>query len=164
MSNEMFDFNKFLNTVNQMAVTAQTTSEQMGIVTTMVKDHEIRIRNNENDYSGLRNDFETYKTQQSEKEFISPDKVQNIRQVMTNRVADLLKSHNISHDYWQPFMRKAWTDAKSKANVVGKAGVYTKEMHYEDAINYIGRWIPEGYGVEGYVEHLNIVRKQPSAK
>ena len=158
------DYSSFLDgilkTVNQTAATTAANAQQLGVVITQVQTLEVGQRELEQKHDALATSFEDYKKAQKEKEYIEPEQSQELDQLITNRVNDLLNANGISiSKYFGKFKSKAWQDGKKHSFVVGKAGVYTKRMFFEDVKEYYGTWTPHGYGVEGYVNHLNILKE-----
>lgn len=148
-----------MEVVKQTAFNTQSISDQMGIVATTLKNHDIAIRELREDRKADREDFENYKLIQKEKEFAEPARVQELADAVKNRVSDICNEFGC-YDMYGSFSRKAWIDAKKFANVVGKGGVYTRQMHVDEAIEYIGTWKPHGYGIQGYIDHLKLVAKR----
>lgn len=146
--------------LNQTAFLLKTNSEQLGMLSTTIKRHEVLIQETAEGLSDLGRKFEDYKEAQKEKEYIEPEQVQEIADTLYNRVSGVLEQKNIDHKYFGRFASKAWSDAKRHSYLVGKGGVYTKKMHFEDVKAYIGTWTPYGYGVDGYVQHLNSIAEK----
>lgn len=164
MSNELDQINSI---VQQTAFTVKAISEQMGIVESKVKNHENRITTLEERTESQYKEFVNFKEIVKENEYIEPEKVEKLKVAMGNRVVDLLSPLDLSKsefgEYYGKFMSKFWWDCKKHSYAVGKAGVYTKQKHYKLLMEYIGEWIPEGYGsAEGYIAHLR-VKKQKTA-
>ena len=140
----------------QMIMTTAANAKQLGLVIPQVKELELGQRELRQDHNTLKGEFEDYKKAQKEKEYIPPEQVQELDELLTNRVSELLNSRGLSHKkYFGKFKRKAWSDGKRHSYVVGKAGVYTKSMFFNDVKEYYGSWTPHGYGVDGYVNYLN---------
>ena len=152
--NEM-NFDEIRKLFEQAALTTTETSRQMGIISTQLSKHEERIRGAETDIGDIRMDFDAYKKSQTEREYIDPADKEGLRITLENRVRSILEEYGIDDRYFGRFMRKGWSDGKKKANIVGTGGVYTKKMHLEMALNYLGTWVPEGFGVEGYKKYLD---------
>lgn len=133
-------------------------SKQMGINTSAIKRHEVEITGLKEDFSSFKEIYEQDKEIAKQNEYISPAERQELADALTNRVTDICKSHDCFNLFGE-FKRKGWADSKKYANVVGTGGVYTKKLHFRDAIDYIGTWQPHGYGVTGYIEHLKNRKK-----
>lgn len=145
--------------VRQTAFNLNAVSEQMGLVNAKLKAHEGRLASLEDKTSLVASDLGNFKEYVKENEYIEPEKVDKLRIAMGNRVVDLLSDMNLSKsefgEYYGKFMSKFWWDCKKHSYAVGKAGVYTKNRHYEDLMKYIGEWQPEGHGsAVGYIDHL----------
>lgn len=153
--------------VKQTAFNLNAVSEQMGLVNAKLKAHEGRLASLENKTSLVASDLGNFKEYVKENEYIEPEKVDKLKIAMGNRVVDLLSGLNLSKsefgEYYGKFMSKFWWDCKKHSYAVGKAGVYTKNRHYEDLMKYIGEWQPEGYGsAVGYINHLKVKKRRES--
>lgn len=155
MGESEINFDEIKRLFEQAALTTTETSKQMGIMSTRISDHEIRIRAAEAGIGTIKDDFDLYKKSQTEREYIDPADKEGLRITLENRVRSILEDYGIDGRYFGRFMRKGWSDGKKKANIVGAGGVYTKKMHLEMALNYLGTWVPEGFGVEGYKKYLD---------
>ena len=168
-NNDNFDYSDIdfveLSKQNTLAIAGLT--DNLSWVVPSIKENNIKIKTIENDISTLKNDLDTYKQLQALKEYIEPEEKENLNDVMNNRVIDLLNDHSFEPStynyFFGNFKKKFWRDIKKEANVCGCAGVYTKKMHYSYAIEYAGTWTPRGYGVDGYIEHLNLLRRRRTA-
>lgn len=164
MSNDLQQINDI---VQQTAFNIRAISEQMGIVESKVKNHETRLTSLEEKTDREYNEFINFKKYVKENEYIEPEKVEKLKTAMGNRVVDLLSPLHLSQsafgEFYGKFMSKFWWDCKKHSYAVGKAGVYTKERHFNDLMEYVGEWIPEGYGsAKGYIDHLE-AKKQRNA-
>lgn len=152
MSNNFEEMNELMN---KTVFSVSSMSEQLGLVIASAKRHDAEIHELKDRQTELSEAFSDYKKSQADREYISPAEVQELREAITNRVNDIFATVDIPMKYFKNFMRKAWIDAKRHGYVIGAAGVYTQKCHFNDAIDYIGTWIPAGYGIPGYVEHLD---------
>ena len=145
--------NEIMEITKQTAFNLQAVSEQMGMITSTVKQQGLTIREHTNDIRNLRYDFEKSEEKRRQNEYCEPAEQQKIYEAVHNRVTDICKEYGC-YDYYGAFCKKAWFDGKKHSYVLGKAGVYTKKMYVKDVINYYGTWIPEGYGIDGYINRL----------
>ena len=158
-------FDRINMVLDKTAMTTAANSEQLGLVIMKVKDIEAAQRELKEKHNTLVNHFGDYIEKQKQKEYIAPDEYQELDQLLTNRVNDLLRTYGINHNkYFGKFKSQAWRDGKRYSHVVGKGGVYTKHMYFEDVKEYYGSWTPHGYGVQGYVNHLNALEEIKTGK
>lgn len=137
----------------------KTLSEQMGLVVSSVKQHEIEIR----DINAWKDSFvEEYKMDQKRSknnEYIEPHQAEELDQALSARVASILNDNGIDVDlYFGRFKSKGWADAKRHSKCVGKKGIYTKKMYFVDVKEYIDSWTPYKHGVIGYKNHLDKIK------
>ena len=156
--NNTNDMNNLMELSKQTALNISSISDQMGIVTTKVKQLSIESRENREGLKALRQDFEDEKERNRLNEYIDPSQVQELDEALKNRVSDICNDHNC-FDLFGKLKRKGWNDAKKYSNVVGKAGVYTKRIHFESAVEYLATWSPHGWGILGYIKHLRGLEK-----
>ena len=150
--------------LQQAALLAKVNGEQLGVITTQLKDHEVRIRETKEELHSFKEEQNALWEKQKENEQIDASQRNELRICIENRVADLFRQNNFSEEdfkkYFGKFMNKAWRDVKRYSYVLGDAGVYTKLKYFNDVKEYIGTWTPHGYGVMGYKEHLDSLKTQ----
>lgn len=158
MNNSDLDY---MELAKQNTLSIAGITETINWVVPKVKELAKDTKTTKENMDKMRDDFETYKETQRQKEHIEPYEADELASVMKNRVNFLLRDYRSDpskyNKYYGKFMRKFWIDIKKEANVVGHSGIYTKKMHYEGAIEYAGTWIPRGYGVAGYIQHLDVL-------
>ena len=154
------DLSQVIELSKQTALNLSGVAKQMGIITTKIKEQDIEIREIKNDFESFKEEQKSEWMKQKEKEYIEPDEQQELDQCITNRIVDLFKENGFSDDdfkkYFGWFKKKAWADGKRYSHVVGKSGVYTRKMYFNEVKEYYGTWTPHGYGVIGYRDHLNV--------
>lgn len=149
--------------LNQAALIAKMNGEQIGVLSTQVKDHELRIRDAEKSIGDIKTEMETEREKMKQRERIEADEVNELNICMDNRIANLFHENDFSDDdfkkYFGKFKSKMWKDLKKQSFVRGHAGVDTKRMYFNDVKEYCGTWTPHGYGTTGYIEHLDSLKK-----
>lgn len=146
--------------VSNTAVSTKEIASMLGVASSKLKQLELDRRRDSEKLDSLASEFEAYKELQKQKEYIDPADVFALRQTIENRVTDILKQNNINFKYYGKYMSKCWRDVKKFAHVLGRGGVYTRKMYFNDAIEYIGTWVPHGYGVMGYKNHLDVLAEE----
>ena len=152
------DWEGLFKSLQLTAMNQKNVSEQMGILTEgykELKEEQLSVRST---LGSISNEIELLKSEQ----FVKPYQQSQYEPAIKNRVADLLRSVGRidDKDVWSGFMKKCWSDCKTKSVMVGNRGVYTEKGNHEKLLNYIGQWNPEGYGgAIGYVNHLDGLRK-----
>lgn len=167
MSEQMYDFQKFLEQMAEMQkqtqLTIQVNSEQLGTIATKVKENSIKIRETAESFESFKDDQETRWKRMAEKERIEEEEAGEIDDCITNRISVIAEEHKWSDEdymrYFGGFKKQAWIDGKKHSYVVGKKGISTKKCFFEDVKNYYASWTPYGWGVKGYMSHLDKVRE-----
>lgn len=152
--NEVMDTAKIEQLFGESARQLNEASTALGTLTARVTNLGVEHKKLADRENAHYQEFCDFREEQKENEYVSPAERQEIADAVQNRVTDILFSKG-RMDIYGAFVRKAWSDAKRYGNVVGKGGVYTKRKHYKSAVEYIGTWIPYGYGIGGYIEHLD---------
>ena len=151
---EILDWEGLFNTLKLTALNQKTMNEQMGLLAEGFKEVK-------RETTSLRVDISTVKERMDiieGEQFVRPYQQAQYEPAIKSRVADLLRGVGRidDKDLWQKFMRKCWSDCKTKSVMVGKRGVYTEKCNHARVLEYIGEWTPEGYGgVAGYINHLD---------
>lgn len=151
---EILDWEGLFNTLKLTALNQKTINEQMGLLAEGFKEVK-------RETTSLRVDMSTVKERMDiieGEQFVRPYQQAQYEPAIKSRVADLLRGVGRidDSDLWQKFMRKCWSDCKTKSVMVGKRGVYTEKCNHAKVLEYIGEWTPEGYGgVAGYINHLD---------
>lgn len=150
-----------LQIVEQTAMNVNGLSKQMGILLTRVEDHDKRLLQLEEKTTSTQTDLNNFKDYVKDNEYLEPHKLNAVRKAMGNRIVTLLNPLGLSEtqfgEFYGKFMSKFWVDCKKHSYAVGRSGVYTKEKYYEPLMEYIGSWIPEGWGsASGYIDHLEV--------
>lgn len=160
MSNEIdISINQLYELQKQTTFSLNTIAEQFGSLVSTVKNLQIDQRTTKAEIAGIKDDFNLFKEQIKQNEYISPLERENLATTMRTRVGNIFRMLQLSEveykRYFPPFMRKFWNDIKADACVAGTGGVYTKKMHYPGAIEYAGTWTPKKYGASGYIQYLS---------
>ena len=147
-----------MEVLEETVKTLKSQNDHLLILSEMVRKNAIAIRKLDDGYETLKKDIRFI----ADNEYVSPAERQKIADAVKNRVTDILRIKNFTPRqykyYYRQFAKKIWIDAKRDSMAVGRGGVYTKHRHYKEVINYIGVWEPEGYGIDGYFEHLRMIR------
>lgn len=147
------------NAFGQTAIQLGSIADSLGVMSTAIKKHDNAIRTLGEQQKATDQKIDDLTSYIKETEYIEPFEVRELHNAIKSRVADLLGSINrIDEKYlWACVMRKCWGDCKKYSMMAGNAGVYTKRRHYNEVLNYIGGWEPEGYGgLTGYINHLDL--------
>ena len=145
------------NALGQLALREATTKEQMGVLVEDMKSERIARLALDSRESSHYEEFLQYQEKQRQKERVDEAAAKEYGIAISNRITDLLSERN-RFDLFGSFSKKCWIDAKKHSYMVGKHGMYTKQMYHTDVINYIGTWEPYGWGVDGYIEHLDSMK------
>lgn len=159
MSNTSITFEQMQGIVNQTAMNVSVMSDNLGIITHTVKNVVNDVKSIKEEIGTLRNDFEAQKQLTKDRERVDQDEVDGITNTIDNRVTDILKQCN-RYDLYGSFCSKCRHDARKHSYYRGRAGWGTKKMYLPELIEYIGAWTPEGWGIVGYINHLDVLRKQ----
>lgn len=159
MANELMTKEEIQNAVGRNSLHIGNLADAVGILKNEVKSVNRSLLEVKEAEVSHYQEFLDYKEVQKDREYIEPADTQELKETVHNRIGDLLKQASISEkDFGRlfgAFARKCWIDCKKYANVLGTAGVYTKRKDFESAKEYIGTWTPHGYGVKGYIDHLD---------
>lgn len=156
---QTFSAQQLQNALGQLAVKTGSIVDAIGVIEVNVKGHETAIRTLGEQQKATDQKIDDLTNYIKETEYIEPFEVRELHNAIKSRVADLLGSINRIEDkyLWACMMRKCWGDCKKYSMMAGNAGVYTKRRHYNEVLNYIGGWEPEGYGgLTGYINHLDL--------
>lgn len=155
----VLDWDGLFKSLQLTALNQKNVTEQMGILTNgfrELKSDNIAMK------SEINKTNERLDTLEKE-QFVRPYQQAQYDPAIKGRVADLLKDAGRIDDkeIWKCFMRKCWSDCKNKSVMVGNRGVYTEKANHDRVLQYIGNWIPEGYGgAVGYINHLDAKEKK----
>lgn len=159
MANELMTKEEIQNVLGELAIRETSVSKAVGVIQSQVERHEKTLMSIKEEQDAHYQEFIDYKEVQKDREYIEPADTQELREAVHNRIGDLLKWASVSEkDFGRlfgAFARKCWADCKKYANVIGTSGVYTKRKDFQNAKEYIGTWTPHGYGVKGYIDHLD---------
>ena len=163
MSNEAFDFQKFFEQMAEMQKQTQLTvrenSEQLGTIGTKVKENSIKIRETSESLNSFKEEQEIKWKRMSEKERIEEEEAGEIDTCITNRISVIAEENRWSDEdyanYFGGFKKQAWIDGKKHSYVVGKKGISTKKCFFNDVKEFYAGWTPYGWGVKGYMNHLD---------
>lgn len=156
-TNGLLDWEGLYKMLQLSALNQKNTDKQMGILVEGYKEVKGETVTLRSDFTKLSERMDLIESEQ----FVRPHQQAQYEPAIKNRVADLLRDAGYIDDkeMWQKFMRKCWSDCKTKSVMVGKRGVYTEKCNHSMVLEYIGNWTPEGYGgAIGYINH--ITRKQ----
>ena len=158
MSNE-YDFTEVANVVKQTAFNVAGMNEQMGLMKSAIDNLKIGHARLEDKVISNEDEFGRFKESLRQRERVEAEEVQEYDDAIRNRIGDMLGQRN-RMDLYGAFARKCWIDSKRHSYMRGKSGVDTKRMYHNDVLNYIGTWEPYGYGVDGYIHHIDESRVQ----
>lgn len=151
--NELMTTQEVQNALGQLALKHSAVLDAIGVVQNSVKEHEREILSVKETVGALRDDFEAEKQIRKNRERIDAGEVNNLTRVICHRCEDLLRKED-RLDLLGKFTSKCRHDCKINSYYYGKSGVDTLRMYYNELIEYIGAWTPEGWGVVGYINHL----------
>lgn len=152
---ELMTAEQIQNAVGRTALQIGTIADTLGVVTDTIKRHEESIHVFEKKFENV----ESFMAEQKDKEIIDAHDVANISKCIKNRCIDILKPHD-RLDIVGKFMKKCRVDLGDNTHYIGKSGVYTQRIYYQQVLDYIGCWMPEGWGIAGYINHLDELKKQ----
>ena len=166
----MSDNNELMDIVKQTAFNIASVSEQMGILSSNVKDLK-------RDVIGIKQDIDDYKTKtdlrmQSYEDSVrvSRTQAQNIRNSIHARAAELLgivykdgvitdKVGLYNDKYYRSgFISRCYVDARKQSRL-GTPYTETLKRDYEEVLKFINEWDPPT-GKEGYKAYLDARRKK----
>lgn len=147
------------NAFGQTAIQLGSIADSLGVMSTAIKKHDNEIRTLGEQQKATDQKIDDLTNYIKETEYVNPPETREFDNSITSRVTDLLRSINRIDDkyLWGCMKRKCWSDCKRYSMMVGTGGVYTQHRHYNEVLNYIGGWEPEGYGgLTGYINHLDL--------
>ena len=120
---------------------------------------DLEIRTIKEDHDGLSKRVDDLVKEKRENDRIEESDSEEFKKVIINRVADILRSYD-RFDLFGSFCRKCWIDAKRYSGMVGYRGLFTKRKDYNRVMDFLGTWIPAGYGgIVGYITHLDMLKE-----
>lgn len=164
MSTELTGMNEIMEALKLSAMTSQRVSEQMGLLTTKVNQHEEKIQALEDKQAYYENNLRITRSQGK-----------NLKRTVIGRVNTLLgirfEGGKVADDcietdqkYRGGFISRCYTDAK-RAGVMAECYWETPRSDYDKCIEYIEAWIPQvDGGTAKYKEYLDIRREEREAK
>lgn len=164
MSTELTGMNEVMEALKLSAMTSQRVSEQMGLLTTKVNQHEEKIQALEDKQAYYENNLRITRSQGK-----------NLKRTVIGRVNTLLgirfEGGKVADDcietdqkYRGGFISRCYTDAK-RAGVMAECYWETPRADYDKCIEYIEAWIPQvDGGTAKYKEYLDIRREEREAK
>lgn len=164
MSTELTGMNEVMEALKLSAMTSQRVSEQMGLLTTKVNQHEEKIQALEDKQAYYENNLRITRSQGK-----------NLKRTVIGRVNTLLgirfEGGKVADDcietdqkYRGGFISRCYTDAK-RAGVMAECYWETPRSDYDKCIEYIEAWIPQvDGGTAKYKEYLDIRREEREAK
>lgn len=164
MSTELTGMNEVMEALKLSAMTSQRVSEQMGLLTTKVNQHEEKIQALEDKQAYYENNLRITRSQGK-----------NLKRTVIGRVNTLLgirfDGGKVADDcietdqkYRGGFISRCYTDAK-RAGVMAECYWETPRSDYDKCIEYIEAWVPQvDGGTAKYKEYLDIRREEREAK
>lgn len=147
------------NAFGQTAIQLGSIADSLGVMSTAIKKHETEIVTLNEKLDALREDHEREKQLRKDMQKIDEEEVNNITIAIKNRITDLLKKHD-RFDLFGRFCAQCRNDARKYSYYRGIGGRATKYMYYPELLDYIGGWIPEQWGVVGYINHLDELKER----
>lgn len=153
------DLTQLLQITQNTAMNVSAHSEQMGLLTRNVTSNTQRIVA-----------LEDWKEHEENTKTVTRQQRRRISKACKDRVGFLLhirydsdgkimpESRFIQERYYQSFISKLYSDARKQS----KLGVSTDEtlrIDFDDVIEYIDAWTPEGYGVDGWKIEADLRRR-----
>ena len=159
MSNEVMTVEQLQNALGRLVLSSNAVAESVGVIQNTLIEHSRQILGVKEDISSIREDFEAEKARNRDRERIEADEVNHISEAIKSRVVDLLSEID-RLDLYGKVAAKCRCDAKRHSYYRGINAVDTKLIYYAELLEYIGKWIPEGYGgISGYVSHLDSIKR-----
>lgn len=164
MTTELTGMNEVMEALKLSAMTSQRVSEQMGLLTTKVNQHEEKIQALEDRQHYYEDNLRITRSQGK-----------NIKKAVIGRVNDLLgiefeggkvaeECIAIDQKYRGGFISRCYTDAK-RDGVMSECYWETPRSDYDRCIEYIEAWIPQvDGGTTAYKKYLDIRREERDAK
>lgn len=164
MSTELTGMNEIMEALKLSAMTSQRVSEQMGLLTTKVNQHEEKIQALEDKQAYYENSLRITRSQGK-----------NIKRTVIGRVNTLLgirfEGGKVADDcietdqkYRGGFISRCYTDAK-RAGVMAECYWETSRSDYDKCIEYIEAWVPQvDGGTVKYKEYLDIRREERATR
>ena len=158
--NDMTTNSEALETMRLAAMSIKGLSEQMGLVSSKLNEHERRLEETESAIKTIRDN-----------ERINRSQGKQIKRAVIGRVNDLLKIRfeggrvaddcvDIDRKYRGGFIARCYTDAK-RAGLMAECYWETARADYDKCIEYIESWVPEvDGGTAKYKEYLDIRREE----
>lgn len=160
MNNEVMTLEQLQNALGTFVLKSNALADGIGVMQNTLKQHEKGIMQINEEIASIRDDFEAEKERTRNRERIEADEVNHITEAIKSRVTDLLSKLD-RFDKFGALTAKCRCDAKRHSYYRGINAVDTKVMYYNDLLEYIGKWTPEGYGgVSGYINHLDAKEKK----
>lgn len=161
----MSEATELMDVVKQTAFNVAGISEQMGILTTEIKNIKLEQRRQAEGPAAVNDRMQNYE----DRIRVSRSEAQNIRRSIHGRVCDLLNIHYINgvvaseciYDdkfYRGRFISRCYVDARKESRL-GTPYYETYCRDYQEVLDYIARWVPPT-GVEGYKAYLEIRMKK----
>lgn len=139
----------------QLGFNLQTISESLGVISVVTKDHETRLKTLEEADKTKDGKFKEFEEKLNDQKIVDDEQQQAFKNSIHNRVGDLLRSRD-RFDLFGSFARQCWSECKSYSKMRGTSGIRTKQIYFNEVLNFIGNWEPMKYGgTDGYINHLD---------
>lgn len=132
-NNEVYDLDKIMNIVGLTSMNVKNLSDQMGVVTTAVKDLKDDVSNIAMRMDNIEQNEEITTTQEA-----------NIVTAAKRRVCEIVGSTPEEYNkYYRIFIQNLYKDARRYASL-GSSISRTRKRDYQRCIDYIDAWDPIG--------------------
>lgn len=172
MSNNIMDMESIKNMIGQTAFNVQNISEQMGVLTTQVKELKINMMRQDEKIQSIDDRLVKHENRIT----VDVNEANNIKSSIHKRAAELLGIYYVDGvvaeecvcddiKYRGKFISRCYVDARKESRL-GTPLYTTFHRDYMEVLDYINAWVPPT-GVEGYKEYLDKreeVRKKKNSK
>lgn len=138
------------NIVQITAMTVNNQSEQMGLLVSKVNGNTQRIVALE-DWKAHEESTRTVTRQQRRRiSKACKDRVSFLLHIRYDQDGKITPESRLAQElYYQSFISKLYGDARKKSKL-GDSNDETLRADFDEVIEYIDSWTPEGYGVDGW--------------
>lgn len=152
------DEKNLMQLVEQTTFNVASVSKQMGLLASAVTNLKVDQKRLEDKVNTQCSEFKQFVEKYNENERIDADDQQEYVDAIKGRVSEILKSRG-RRDLFGEFSKQCWNNAKTHSRMRGKGGFQTKKMYHREVVDYINAWEPYSYGTDGYIRHLDDLKK-----